>query len=239
MLKTHIIPILKDNYAYILEGKNKECAIIDPGESVPIIKYLDENTLTPSHIINTHHHGDHIAGNSELIKRYHCKLVGPKSETARISNMDILLSEGDAFSFANEPIDIIETPGHTRGHICLYFPRSKIVFTGDTLFSLGCGRLFEGDARTMWQSLQKIMALPDDTLIYCGHEYTLLNGKFCLSIEPENCDLHARIREAEDLRAKNKPTLPVSLATEKKTNVFLKASSAEEFAGLRTLKDQF
>lgn len=238
MINVHIIPILKDNYAYALQSGDT-VAVIDPGEAAPIIEYLEEYALRPSLILNTHHHGDHIAGNTELIERYGCALAGPESETARISNMDILLSENIEFSFAGEAVEILETPGHTRGHICFYFPQSKIVFTGDTLFSLGCGRVFEGDADTMWHSLQKISALPEDTFIYCGHEYTLSNGKFCLSIEPQNFDLQSRIREAEHLRAQNKPTLPVTLDTEKKTNVFLRIKAAETFAHLRLLKDTF
>jgi hydroxyacylglutathione hydrolase len=238
MLKVHIIPILQDNYTYILEASNA-VAIVDPGEAAPVIEYLDSHNLKPTLIFNTHHHGDHIAGNAEIIERYRCKLAGPKSEIGRIPNMDILLSEAEEFSFAGESIHILETPGHTRGHIALYFPSGKTLFTGDTLFSLGCGRLFEGDAQTMWNSLQKIMVLPDETQIYCGHEYTLSNGKFCLSIEPENAALQARMREVEILRVQNKPTLPVTLGTEKKTNVFLNAKTAENFGRLRALKDKF
>lgn len=238
MIKVHILPVLKDNYTYILESGNA-VAIVDPGEVAPVIAYLDSHNLKPTLIFNTHHHGDHIAGNTEIIARYRCKLAGPKAETARIPNMDILLSEAEELSFAGESVRILETPGHTHAHICLYFPSSKILFTGDTLFSLGCGRLFEGDTATMWNSLQKIMALPYDTQIYCGHEYTLSNGKFCLSIEPENAALQARMREVETLRVENKPTLPVTLGTEKKTNVFLNAKTAENFGRLRLLKDKF
>jgi hydroxyacylglutathione hydrolase len=238
MIKVHILPVLKDNYTYILESGNA-VAIVDPGEAAPVIAYLDSHNLKPTLIFNTHHHGDHIAGNTEIIAYYRCKLAGPKAEIARIPNMDILLSEAEEFSFAGESVRILETPGHTSGHICLYFPSSKILFTGDTLFSLGCGRLFEGDAQTMWNSLQKIITLPDDTLIYCGHEYTISNGRFCLSIEPENAALQTRMREVETLRAENKPTLPVTLGTEKKTNVFLNAKTAENFGRLRLLKDVF
>lgn len=238
MIDVYIIPVLNDNYAYVLDAQNGECAVVDPGEAGPVIAFLDERALRPSLIFNTHHHGDHTGGNTALISRYGCDLAAPSSEGARISGVTIPLAEGTAFSFGGETVQVLETPGHTAGHICLYFPQSRLLFSGDTLFSMGCGRLFEGTAAQMWNSFEKILSLPDETKIFCGHEYTLANGKFCLRIEPENRDIQNRMREAKALRAEGKPTLPVTLGIEKKTNVFLRAGSAERFAELRALKDQ-
>lgn len=238
MIDVHIIPVLNDNYAYVLEAPDGACAIVDPGEAAPVIAFLERRALTPSLIFNTHHHGDHTGGNAALIARYGCALAAPASERARISGITIPLAERTALSFGGEAVQVLETPGHTAGHICLYFPESGLLFTGDTLFSMGCGRLFEGTAAQMWESLGKITALPEKTRIFCGHEYTLANGKFCLRIEPENTDLQSRIRAAEALRAGGKPTLPVTLALEKKTNALLRAGSAGRFAELRQMKDR-
>lgn len=236
MIKVHIIPILKDNYAYILASAN-EVAVLDPGEAGPVIDFLEKNGLKPSYIFNTHHHGDHIAGNAEIKEKYGAQIAAPAHE-ARIKS-DIGLREGQDFSFGGEEAMILETPGHTRGSVCLYFPESKIVFVGDTLFSLGCGRVIEGTMEQMWMSLQKIAALPGETNIYCGHEYTVQNGEFCLTVEPNNKDLKIRVAKAESLRQLGAPTLPVSLESEKKTNVFLRAGSPERFAELRIRKDTF
>lgn len=238
MITVSIIPVLKDNYSYILQS-GKEIGVVDPGEAGPVIEFCEEHAIKPTIIFNTHHHGDHIAGNNEIKARYGCKLAGPATEKNRIGHMDIFLDEDMPQNFGGENLKILATPGHTSGGICLYFPQSKIIFTGDTLFSMGCGRLFEGTAAQMWDSLQKIMALPDETQIYCGHEYTLSNAGFCQEIEPNNPQLTKRIDEVKALRENGQPTLPVSLKTEKETNVFLRAGSAVRFAELRKLKDEF
>lgn len=235
-MKIHIIPTLSDNYTYVLEG-NGECAVIDAGEAPPVIEFLEEHNLKPDLIINTHHHGDHIGGNAEIKNKYGCKIAAPEKETLKIGYVDIPLSENSALQVCGQAVQILETPGHTLGHICLYFPVSKALFSADTLFSLGCGRLFEGSPDQMWRSFQKIMALPEDTDIYPGHEYTLANAKFCLTVEPDNDNLKARYKEVQDLRDQNKPTIPSSLGQEKKTNVFLRANSAERFAEIRAQKD--
>ena len=239
MITVSLIPILDDNYAYLLEADNGETAIVDPGEAQPIIDVLNQKDLSLDYILNTHHHGDHIAGNAELISRYGAKLVGPKNEKDRIANMDILLSEGDIFIFGGEEFQIIETPGHTRGHICFYGASNKILFAGDTLFAMGCGRLFEGTPEDMFGSFQKILALPSDTKIYCGHKYTLSNAKFCAHAEPDNTDIQTRYKEVVELRDQNKPTLPTTLDLEKKTNVFLRAKTPAELRQLRARKDSF
>lgn len=203
MIDVTLVPVLNDNYSYVIKSGNT-VAVVDPGEAGPIIEYLDGHNLHPDYILNTHHHGDHIAGNAEIKRKYGARLIGPAAESGRIANMDETYSEDDTFGLGGETVHVIETPGHTAGHICFYFPESHALFSGDTLFSMGCGRLFEGTAEQMWASLSKIMALPDDTMIYCGHEYTAANAKFCLSVEPDNKDLQARAEEVSALRAAGK-----------------------------------
>lgn len=237
-LDVQIIPILKDNYAYLIQSGDVT-AIIDPGETAPIIDVLDNQGLSLDYILNTHHHGDHVAGNKALLKRYGAKLVAPAKEVSKIRGVDIELSERDVFEFGDTQAHILETSGHTLGGICIYFEEDKVLFSGDTLFSLGCGRLFEGTAEDMFRSFEKLNALPDDTLVYPGHEYTQSNAAFCLHVDPENEALQARSQEIDDIRSRGVPTIPVSLGVEKVTNPFLKAKSADEFAALRTLKDKF
>lgn len=238
-MKTEIIPVLKDNYAYLLRLESGQIAVIDPGEAAPVIRYLQDNALSLDLIINTHHHGDHTGGNEALKNKYNCPVAAPAQEAQKIGNVDIGLAEDSPFEYGGDIFQILETPGHTLGHICLYHPESKALFSGDTLFSLGCGRLFEAGADVMWHSLQKLIALPADTLVYCGHEYTLGNAEFCAHIEPDNADLKTRRKEIEYLRSTGNPTVPVTLETELKTNVFLRAKNAAEFAALRHEKDSF
>lgn len=241
MIIVTLIPILKDNYAYLLEADNGERAVIDPGDAAPIIEFLDSRNIDHlDYIINTHHHWDHTDGNADMLAQYRrAKHVGPAAEERYIGELDIPLREGDEFIFGGEAVQIIETPGHTLGHICLYFLASGLAFVGDTLFSMGCGRLFEGTPAQMWSSFEKLLTLPDDTKIYCGHEYTLGNIKFAQHIEPDNQDIEIRAEEVKALRRKKKPTLPSTIRLEKKTNVFLRAGSAERFAEIRSTKDQF
>ena len=240
MITVHLIPIIphNDNYAYILAADNGEVAVVDPGEAQPFIDFLENKSLKPNIILITHHHWDHIDGLGDMLDWHLCPVVGPASETARIKPIDILLDESSAFSFGGEKVQILETPGHTRGHICFYFPKSGFLLAADTLFSMGCGRLFEGTPEQMHTSLQKIAALPDETLVYCGHEYTLGNAEFCLKHAPDNDALKARYEEVKTLRDADKPTIPVTLETEKQTNLFLMAETAEDFARLRALKDK-
>ena len=229
-MKIYIVPILQDNYSYVLEA-NGEAAVIDPGEAEPIIDFLDKNELKLTHILCTHHHWDHTDGNEELQQRYGVRIVGPDDD--RVPFIDVRLHEGDRFSFGGNHAEILETPGHTSTHICFYFPEAKAVFTGDTVFSMGMGALFEGTKEDMWKSFEKILKLPDDTNIYCGHEYTLPNGMFCAKVEPDNKDIQERLKEAKELRRQHLPTIPVTLGIEKKTNVFLRAGSAENLANIK------
>lgn len=232
-----IIPALQDNYIYILTASDGTVAVIDPAEAAPVIEHMEQTGKKPVYILNTHHHHDHTGGNQALKERYGCEIIGPASDSHRISCLDRGVGEDDTVNIGDATAQIIETPGHTSGHICFWFKDDHILFAGDTLFSMGCGRLFEGTAEQMWHSLSKLAGLPDDTQIYCGHEYTEANGRFSLTLEPENDAIKKRMAEVKALRAAGKPTLPVSLATEKKTNLFLRAGSAMRFAEIRKAKD--
>lgn len=236
-MKINIIPVLKDNYCYALRFGNGQCAVIDPGEAQPVLDYLDKNDGRLDLIINTHHHGDHTAGNAALREKYACPVAAPAQEAEKIGGVDLKLAAATTLDFGGESGQILETPGHTLGGICLYYPASNALFCGDTLFSMGCGRLFEGTPAQMWQSLSQLLTLPDTTLIYPGHEYTQSNAQFCLRHDPDNTALQTRAAQVAELRAQDKPTIPVSLATEKKTNIFLRAGNAETFARLRAAKD--
>lgn len=229
-----LIPILHDNYCYALTDSS-QVAVIDPGEAAPVIQWLGHRDLDT--IILTHHHGDHVGGVVALKEKYGAKVIGPNADLHRLPFIDIAVGEGDGFILGPHEIRVIATPGHTSGHVCYYLPADHALFCGDTLFSMGCGRLFEGTAAQMWESLQKLAALPDETLVYCGHEYTLANGRFALSVEPDNVDLQERISAVRILREAGKPTLPVRLGLEKKTNPFLRAGNAARFASLRLAKD--
>jgi hydroxyacylglutathione hydrolase len=187
MIQIEIINALSDNYIYLLHNdKENITAVIDPGEAEPVSKFLREKKLNLDQIINTHHHNDHTAGNKELKKIWGAKIIAPLYEKGRIPNVDIYVSEGDSISIAGKNAQVIYTPGHTLDHICFYIPDQKYLFSGDTLFYLGCGRVFEGTMEQMWKSLLKLKSLPDDTLVYCGHEYTLSNAKFSIHIDPNN-----------------------------------------------------
>ncbi len=233
-----IIPAFDDNYIYLLQADNDQTAIVDPGEAAPVITALDKHALSLDYILITHHHGDHTGGAIELKEKYNAQIIGPAADEQRISGLDIKLHDQEHFTFGEEEGKALETPGHTTGSMCFYFPKSKLIFTGDTLFSMGCGRLFEGTSEQMWSSLQKILALPDETKLYCAHEYTINNGTFCLSVEPDNKDLKDRMDEVKSLRAQNHPTLPSTIGLEKATNVFLRSTSPAHFAELRALKDR-
>lgn len=235
----HIIPILRDNYCFLLEGADRQCLIIDPGQVTPVESHLKLHGLTPVAILNTHHHADHIAGNAELKQKFSIPVIGPKAEQGKIPAIDKGVAEGDWFEEAGIRLSVIETPGHTKGHIAFYWKDKGALFCGDTLFSMGCGRLLEGTAEEMYSSLRKIKTLPPETDIYCGHEYTKANGAFAMSVEPDNPDIQNRLKEATRLQTNGRPTIPVSLALEMKTNPFLRAENAAAFAELRRQKDNF
>ena len=223
MMKVVPIPCLQDNYAYVIIDKVTEVVgVVDPSEAKPIISFLTKNNLNLNYILNTHHHFDHIGGNHELKKLYNAKVIGFNGDKHRIPGIDITLKDNQKWIFGKSPIKVMHIPGHTSGHICFFFEREKIAFTGDTLFSLGCGRIFEGSHIEMLNSLNKIKKLPEDTKIYCGHEYTLNNGKFCMEQDKGNADLIKKFEEIRILRSKNLPTIPTILKDELKSNIFLR-----------------
>jgi hydroxyacylglutathione hydrolase len=228
MLSIHLVPCLKDNYAYLVhEPATNAVGIVDPSEAAPVFAALDKHKLKLTHILNTHHHFDHTGGNLELKKKTGARIVGPRADRDRIPGIDEAVGEGDVWSLGQAKAKIFDIPAHTKGHIAFWFEADKAVFTGDTMFAMGCGRLFEGSPAQMWSSLSKLAALPPDTRVYCGHEYTLANGKFALTLEPNNHALKKRMAEVERLRAENQPTIPSTIGLERETNPFLRPTSAE------------
>ena len=239
-MRIEIIKCLQDNYSYLLIDDTKSIGcVVDPGEAAPIIKYVEINNIELKYILNTHHHYDHVGGNLELKKRYNSKIVGFKEDKTRIPEIDILVEDNQKWKGENFEAKIYHIPGHTTGHIAFHFFQEKKIFTGDTLFSLGCGRIFEGTYEQMFNSLKKIKELPKDTQIYCGHEYTLQNSKFCESNDPDNLNLKSKIEKIKEKIKNGQPTIPSILSDEIECNIFLKAKDIESFSKLRDLKDNF
>lgn len=239
-LEIELLPILSDNYCFLLrEPESGLSGVVDPGTDGAVAARLDALGRSLDWIIITHHHSDHTAGIPGLKQRFGAKVAGPAAEAARIEGLDLELKEGDRFAFGQATATVIATPGHTSGHISYHFADSRALFCGDTLFALGCGRLFEGDAATMWRSLEKLMALADDTAVYCGHEYTASNARFALSVAGDNAALVDRAKEIEAMRARSEPTVPTTIGLERATNPFVRAKDAKEFGRLRELKDRF
>lgn len=219
-----IVSCLTDNYGYLIhDPATGATASIDAPEAAPLIAALDKEGWKLTDILVTHHHGDHVGGIAELKQKYSCRVVAPHDANAKIADVDTRVAEGDHVRIGNLTARVLETPGHTLDHISYVFDDDRTLFAADTLFSIGCGRVFEGSYPMMWESLLKLRALPDDFKLYCGHEYTASNVKFALTIEPGNADLQARAKQVEQQRASGQPTLPVTLGEEKKANVFLRA----------------
>ena len=239
-MRVEIIPCLQDNYSYlIIDDNNNSACVVDPGEAKPIVDYLKNKNIKLRYILNTHHHFDHIGGNEYLKKKFGSIVVGFKKDINRIPEIDVLLEDNQIWKAENFEAKIIHIPGHTSGHICFHFFQEKLVFTGDTLFSLGCGRIFEGTYKEMFESLNKIKSLPEETKVYCGHEYTLNNLKFCIKYNPENRNLK---KKAENIKKKidnGLPTIPSTIKDELECNIFLRANDLESFSKLRDLKDNF
>ncbi len=228
MLNIHLVPCLSDNYAYLVhDTATNKVAVVDPSEAAPVLAALKAHGLALTHILNTHHHFDHTGGNLELKETTGAKVVGPRADRERIPGIDEEVGEGNTWSLGSAKAKIFDIPAHTKGHIAFWFEADKAVFTGDTMFAMGCGRLFEGTPAQMWSSLSKLAALPADTRVYCGHEYTLSNGKFAVSLEPGNQALKSRMADVERLRAENKPTIPSTIGLERETNPFLRPASPE------------
>lgn len=232
------IPVLTDNYIYLITCKaTGKTAVVDPAVTAPVIAALGPKPL--DYIINTHHHADHTGANLQLKQKYGCTIIGAENDAHRIPGIDQKVKQGDVIHIGAQQAQVFETPGHTTGHIVYYFAGSDALFCGDTLFIGGCGRLFEGTAQQMFESLQKIKKLPPETRIFCAHEYTLQNYKFLHHAAPNNPAVSAKLAEVESLRAQNKRTVPATLGDELKSNLFLTAPSAKEFAALRDAKDRF
>jgi hydroxyacylglutathione hydrolase len=253
-LEVHQYRTRSDNYGVLLHDPGTGVtAAIDAPDAEELLAELQKKGWTLSHIFTTHHHQDHTAGNSALKRMTGCTIAGPAKEAESIPGIDVKVSEGDSVEVGGAKARVIETPGHTRGHVSYHFPEEGIVFVGDTLFSVGCGKLLEGDAATMWNSLQKLAKLPSETKVYCGHEYTAANCRFALTVEPENEALQARAVEVEKLAKKGEPALPTSIRQELATNPFLRPDSleiqrklgmegrgdAEIFGEIRRRKDRF
>ena len=238
MLAIELIPHLNDNYAYALTDQETGMrAIVDPGEAQVLLEYCEAQDFKPDFILNTHHHGDHIAGNQALKDRYGAQLVAARADSHRIKGVDIALDPGESFSLGSQRALIIDTPGHTIGHIAFYFAGANALFCGDTLFVGGCGRVMEGTMEQMFASLQALKALPDDTRIYCGHEYTESNFEFATGHAPEEPVYQERLAQVRDIREKGQATIPSTIGLEKETNIFMRANTVEDFTKVREAKD--
>ena len=253
-LEIELLPVLSDNYSYLVhEPAAGVTAVVDPPVAAPVLRRLDARGWKLDWILSTHHHSDHTAGNLEIKDATGCRVAGARADEARIPGIDLKLAEGDRFSLGEADAQVLETPGHTSGHISFWFSGSNALFCADTLFSLGCGRLFEGTPEQMWRSLSKFAGLPEDALVYCGHEYTAANARFALTVDPDNPALQARAAEIDRQRATGQPTVPTTIAAERAANPFLRAgdpairkrlgmesaSDAEVFAEIRRRKDSF
>jgi hydroxyacylglutathione hydrolase len=239
-LDIDLFPCLSDNFGVLIhDPESGATAAIDAPEEGPILEALERRGWNLTHIFITHHHHDHTAAIAALSGRFKLEVTGPASEASKISGLTKTLKDGEHFSFAGHDVAVIETPGHTLGHICYYLSGDKLLFAADTLFALGCGRVFEGTMEDMHASLQKLGKLPDDTVVYFGHEYTQSNARYALTVEPDNAALVARAEEIAALREKGRFTAPTTIAFEKETNPFLRAANAAEFAERRKGKDNF
>jgi hydroxyacylglutathione hydrolase len=233
-----LFPCLSDNFGYLVHDPDTNATVsIDAPEAPAIIMALEREGWSLTDILITHHHHDHVGGVAELKQKYGCRVVGPHDKSTKIANVDLRTGQGEVVKVGNLLARVLETPGHTLDHISYVFDSDKALFAADTLFSIGCGRVFEGTYPMMWESLLKLRALPDDFRLYCGHEYTAANVKFALTIEPDNAALKVRAEQVKRLRAENRPTVPTLLGEEKKANVFLRADEPSVAASVR-MKDR-
>jgi hydroxyacylglutathione hydrolase len=252
-IQTHLFPALSDNYGVLIHDPDAgTCATIDCPDEDAVRGALAKAGWTLTHILITHHHWDHTQA-LKALKTDGVVVYGPKREAANIEGLDELVGEGDMFRFGNADVHVLETPGHTAGHIAYWIPSASLAFVGDTCFAMGCGRLFEGTAAEMWSSISKIAGLPDNTKLYCGHEYTVSNAEFAITVDPDNQALKDRMAEVKAMRERDEPTVPTTVGQEKATNPYMRADdpaiaatvglsgkpAAEVFAEIRTRKDNF
>ncbi len=234
------IPMLSDNYSWLLvESVSGKVGIVDPADGAAAVAAVERTGGRLDYVFLTHHHGDHVDGVAALVERFAPVVVGNAADAHRLPHLDVAVHEGSVVEFGAAKLRVMETPGHTLGHISYFIADGAILLPGDTLFSMGCGRLFEGTAEDMFRSMRKFDDLPGETLVCCGHEYTASNAKFALAQEPDNAALVARAAEVTALRATGKATVPVTLACERETNLFLRVKDAEELGRLRAAKDRF
>ncbi|GAA4749654.1 hydroxyacylglutathione hydrolase [Sphingomonas daechungensis] len=238
-LKVTAVPVLNDNYVWLISDPDTgETAAVDPSVSEPVLDAAAAAGLKITQVLNTHWHPDHTGGNDGIRDATGCTVTGP-AEAERVSKLDRIVSEGDRVTVAGTEAVVWNIPAHTNGHIAYYFEDEGMIFVGDTMFAMGCGRLFEGTAEQMYSNMQRIASLPDDVRIYCGHEYTLANARFALHSEPENTAVQQRLQAVEALRERGVITLPTTVAEERATNPFVRASDVAEFARRRGDKDSF
>lgn len=234
------IPALSDNYIWLAhEPVSGETVVIDPAEAVPVLAAAAERGWTITQIWNTHWHPDHVGGNAEIKAATGCKITGPAAEQERIATLDATVSGGDTVSLGALVAQVIDVPAHTSGHIAYHLESEGCIFVGDTLFAMGCGRLFEGTPEQMFDNMQRLSALPGETMVYCAHEYTQSNGRYALVAEPDNAALIARMADVDAMRARGEPTVPTTIALERATNPFMRASNAAQLAERRAAKDSF
>ncbi len=234
------IPVLSDNYVWLVrETASGDVMVVDPAVAAPVLAEAERLGWTITHIWNTHWHPDHTGGNAELKAATGCTIIGPEAEFERIPTLDVQVRGGDTVMLGQARAEVIDVPAHTAGHIAFHFADDAKVFVGDTLFAMGCGRLFEGTAEQMFANMRKLEALPDETLAYCAHEYTLSNGRYAVVAEPDNAALAARMVEVIAARERGEATLPTSIGLEKATNPFMRAASVAELAERRAAKDNF
>ena len=240
MVTAQAVPILSDNYAWLLrEPASGATAVVDPADAAPVAAAIDAAGGRLDLILLTHHHSDHVAGTDEIRARYGAKVVGAAADAHRLPRLDRAVADGDTVTLGDAGARVIETPGHTLGHVAYHFADGGVLLCGDTLFSLGCGRLLEGTAAQLFASLRKLAALPGDTLVCCGHEYTAANARFARHVDPDSAALAAFAERVQALRQAGRPTVPSCLADELAANPFLRAPDVGRFAALRAQKDRF
>ncbi|MDQ4420734.1 hydroxyacylglutathione hydrolase [Sphingobium sp. DEHP117] len=234
------VPVLNDNYVWLMhEEVTGETVVIDPAVAEPVLAEADARGWRISQIWNTHWHPDHVGGNAQIKAATACRITGPAGETAKIDTLDATVKGNDIATIGGLRAEVWDVPAHTAGHIAYYLPSAGVIFVGDTLFAMGCGRLFEGTADQMFANMQRFATLDGTTRVYCAHEYTLSNAKFAAAMEPENADIATRLAEVTAMRERGEPTVPTTIAQERATNPFMRAGTVEELARLRSAKDSF